>query len=652
MALILGLAFLQTLLLSLMATPLTKKLAALVGAVDVPNDRKVHSQPTPRLGGLAICGTLFFTLAMYYFLFPQLFHYIFSDSTTSLMTPDQGILLAGAMLMVFILGVWDDIKTLEPAPKFLVQFIAASMIYFAGFEIDLVAGLESSGIFNLDLLISYPLTVVWIVGITNAINLIDGLDGLASGVAIISLSTMATISFIYGQIGIGVTCLLLGGSIMGFLWYNFRPATIFLGDSGSLFLGFALALLSIASYTKTSTAFAVLIPVFVLGLPIIDTLLSMIRRFFSWFLPSSDKNAEDFSTTTILKSMFRADKSHIHHQLINRGLSHRNTVLVLYVVSLLFGLGALLVSMTEQFDTTIGILLLLAVAIKMGVRQLRYNEIDLFRNGIFLTFYNAVIINKRHGLKLLDSLFTLFAFAGAHYLLYPDIVGPMADNQYDVATIMGTIFVGQTCLLWLSGLYKESIRHLGIADIINSIKAVALAVTFTGLLHYFFLQAIIDFSFAAYILDFYFLGTLILGMRLSFHLLKYLFHRSRANKRRVLIYGAGEQGMMALQLLLNANSTQYTPVGFLDENPAMENRMVNGFSVFGGHWKLERLIRTKNIDELHIADPDIKPEVMGRVKDIAQKNGLEIQLMQTELKNLNINSTNNDYNKESLEYVN
>lgn len=652
MTVALGIAFLQTLLLSLIITPYTKQLAGKLGAVDIPNNRKVHTQPIPRLGGLGIFVTLIITLEMYYFLFPQLFSYIVSDSAQSLMNLNQGLLLIGALSLVFFMGVWDDIKTLEPAPKFTIQFLAASVIYFAGFEIDIFKSVIMVGGFNIGLLISYLITVLWIVGITNAFNLIDGLDGLASGIAIIALSTIAMISLIQGQLGIGLASLLLGGAIMGFLWYNFRPATIFLGDSGSLFLGFALALLSIESFTKTSTAFAIFVPLFALGLPIIDTLLSIIRRFFSWFMPANKQGTEKFSIGKALKSLFQPDKSHIHHQLINRGVSHKNTVLVLYVVSILFGLGALAVSLIQRFDTLIWVVLLLAAVIKVGISQLKYKEIDLFHNGIFFAVYNTLVINKRHFRKILDSFFILAAFSGSYYLLNPGSFQTLLENKYNAAIIFGTVYLIQTSILWFSGLYKETIRRMGIADVIKIIKSVAIAVLVSALIHYFFLRSVLSFNYSTYILNFYFLGTLILGMRVSFHILKYLFYRSRKDQRRVLIYGAGEQGLLALQRIMNIDSNQFTPVGFLDDDPALEDRIVNGFTVYGGHWKLEQLIRNKRIDELHIADPNIQPEVMNRIKDIAHKYELDVRLMQTELRNLNIKSTNNESNTGSFTYAN
>lgn len=645
-------AFLLALGLSLTLTPAAKWLAPKVGAVDEPNHRKVHSVPTPRLGGIAVFASIFISLGILYLLDPNTFTYLFSTADNAFISPKQGLLIASALLLVLLLGAWDDIKTLDPGPKFIVQFIAASIIYFAGFKIEIITNPLGVGSLNLNFL-SYPLTILWIVGITNAINLIDGLDGLATGTAIIALSAIAAISLAHGQIGTAIVTFLLIGALLGFLWYNFRPATIFLGDSGSLFLGFILAIMSIQSFTKVSTTFSILIPLFALGLPITDTLLSMVRRFFAWFVPGKSNKGKNISFKKAFRSVFQPDKSHIHHQLINYGLSHKRTVLVLYLVSALFGLGAFIVGITERINTTIFIVIMLAVVIKAGINRLKYDEIELFHNGIFFTVYNSLIIDKKYFRKFLDSIFVLAAFIGSLYLLFPEQLKILLSNRNDAALVLGSVYLVQVSILWMTGLYKETIRRLGIADVVNILKSIAAASLSAAVVHYLFLTTTFPFSYLHYILDFYFLGTLILGMRVSFHILRYLFHKSRKkDTRRVLIYGAGEQGFLALQRMLSIDSNQYTPIGFIDEDPKMEGKLINGFTVYGGHWKLERLIKKKNIDELHITEFNLPIEVIRRLNRIAQQYGLEIRLLQIHLKNLNPEPPYKKSKLENLNYAN
>lgn len=642
--------FILSCLLCLALTPLFRLLAGKVGAVDCPNSRKVHDKPIARFGGPAITLSLVLSLAACSLLFPAAFARVYSSSPEAMIGYGTLPWLVPGLLLVLALGVWDDLQTLEPAPKFLIQILAALLVYLAGFQITITTNPFGPGSINLAWL-SLPVTLLWIIGVTNAFNLIDGLDGLATGVALIALGTMGAVAVVHGETGIVLSAAVLGGTLIGFLYYNFRPASIFLGDSGSLFLGFLLAILSIESYMKVSTTFAILVPVFALGLPIADTLLSMCRRFFSWFV-SGNPNQEHISFRKVFRSIFQPDKSHVHHRLISKGLSHRNTVLVLWAVALLFGIFAFAVAVTDQVDTTVLLLILLAAFLKNGIARLRYREMDLLHNGIFYTVYNSLVINRRHFRKVLDVFFILGAFTLSLWLTYPDESGLASLTSSQLAWTLGLVFVLQTGTFLLTGVYRETIRRLGIADVFSFLKSIFVAVMLTATVHYLFLREALAFRPLFYVLDFYFLATLTLGMRVSFHLLKYFFHKSRDTKRRVLIHGAGDQGLLALHRLLNIDSEHFNPVGFLDENPSLEGKRINGYPIYGGHWKLERLISTKNIDELHLAQFPLPREVYRRIRKIAQEHDLKIRRLDVQLKNLQVGSAVESLNNEMLENVN
>jgi UDP-GlcNAc:undecaprenyl-phosphate GlcNAc-1-phosphate transferase len=263
--------------ISLIITPWVIWLAKRVGAVDLPNERKVHKVPTPRLGGVAIYASFFISVG--------LLRLIDSDFRTLIsMGPNRGLMLTIALVMVLTLGVFDDLRSRTPSQKFLVQLLASTLVYLAGFRISNVTHPLGSGLLNLGIL-EYPMTVLWIIGITNAFNLIDGLDGLAAGVGAIACFTICGVSLMTGELPTAMLVLILAGAVIGFLRYNFSPAKVFLGDSGSLFLGFALSVFSMQSSTKGTTALAILVPILALGLPIMDTLLSMIRRLLGSLLP-------------------------------------------------------------------------------------------------------------------------------------------------------------------------------------------------------------------------------------------------------------------------------------------------------------------------------------------------------------------------------
>lgn len=297
------LIFLVGFIITMVSTPFIKKYAYKLGAVDVPGGRKVHKNPMPRLGGLAIyLGFAITTL-------------LFVDLSSKVI----GLLLGGTV--IFLLGMVDDIRNISPKTKLAGQAAASLIVIFSGIQIEFITNPFDSLIFLGSL--SIPFTLLWLVGITNAVNLIDGLDGLASGISAIALFTFSYISFINGQPTVSLLAFLLAVCIVGFLRYNFYPATIFLGDSGSMFLGFNIAALAIFGLLKGVTLITLVIPLIILGVPIFDTFFAIVRR--KWRR----------------QPIFEADKKHIHHRLMNRGLSHWQTVLVIYFLSLCFSASAL-----------------------------------------------------------------------------------------------------------------------------------------------------------------------------------------------------------------------------------------------------------------------------------------------------------------------
>lgn len=287
--------------------PWVMEIAPVLGAVDYPSTRKVHTKPMPRLGGLAIYIGYIFSLM---FFVPH----------------DSRLLgLAAGSSVIVILGIFDDIYDIRPHVKLMGQIVAAGILVWSGFVVDFISH-PAGGVLPLGLF-SVPLTILWITGITNAVNLTDGLDGLAAGLAAISSLTVAVISMVQGLPLVAGLALILFGSTLGFLKYNFYPAEIFMGDSGSMLLGFNLAALSIMSVSKSVTMISVFIPVMILGVPIFDTLCAIIRR------------------TSKKVPIFKADKEHIHHCLIKRGYSQKKAVLLMYFVGICMGITGILLSL-------------------------------------------------------------------------------------------------------------------------------------------------------------------------------------------------------------------------------------------------------------------------------------------------------------------
>ncbi|TXL66664.1 undecaprenyl/decaprenyl-phosphate alpha-N-acetylglucosaminyl 1-phosphate transferase [Cerasibacillus terrae] len=326
-----------------------KKFAIKIRAVDFPNHRKIHKEVTPRLGGLAIY--LGFMLGLV-FLWPEHEH-----------MPE---IIAGSFVIV-LTGMLDDKYTIRPIIKLTGQLIAASFLISSGMIIEKIT-LPFIGVVELGFA-SVLITVLWIVGITNAINLIDGLDGLATGVTTIALISMFIMAIIDAQMIAAFLCIVLIGANLGFLYHNFYPAKIYMGDTGSNFLGFMIAVVSILGLFKNIALFSFIIPVIVLAVPIFDTFLAIIRRI---------RNKE---------SIAMADNKHIHYRMIHSGYSHRATVLILYGFSFLFGLLAIVfsnASITTSLIITIFVLILLHIIAEIAglVRNGKRPVLD-FIKGLF-----------------------------------------------------------------------------------------------------------------------------------------------------------------------------------------------------------------------------------------------------------------------------
>jgi UDP-GlcNAc:undecaprenyl-phosphate/decaprenyl-phosphate GlcNAc-1-phosphate transferase len=613
-----ALSFFLPLVLSLLVTPFVIWLAPHIGAVDLPDPRKVHSRPMPRLGGMAIFVSVIFSFMIFFLLGPEM-PYFAAGSVSKISV------FIGALCLVFLLGIWDDIKTLNPGQKFLVQFVIASLIYLAGFRISSVTNLLGDGTFDIGWL-DYPVTIFWIVGVTNAVNLIDGLDGLASGVSLIAVATIGAISFIREDFVTATMVLVFAGAITGFLRYNFNPARIFLGDSGSLFIGFALATLAMQSSTKGSTIFAILVPILALGLPIMDTILAMTRRFLASLLPDQQEKAGSLAGK--LHGMFLPDRKHIHHQLLSMGLRHRHAVLVLYLVSCLFGIGAL--SFTFFNDVNSGVLLVIVACIAViGIRQLRYKEMAILRNGILLPLYEWPVINRRLLKGILDLCYSAGAFTAAHFLAYRDeTLLLQASFLYNLAITCSA----QMLVLYFAGLYNASYRYLGIGDILVIARNVAAAVALPAVI---IMTQPNPYPFAVFILDFYFLLSAVAGTRMSFYVLTHLFRKDTRDRegRSVIIYGADNLGLLTLRHIMNDDSLDLSPIGFIDETPSLEGKRLEGLPVYG-HWKLSRLLNKHKIDQILIPRETISPEVLRRLNEIADRYGIEIMRTKISLEQL------------------
>lgn len=617
-------AFFLPLFAALFITPWVIKFALKVGAVDIPEERKVHTTIKPRLGGLAIFVSIGISFLILFFSFPTL--------VESILASKQEIpVVAICLFTIFLLGVWDDIKPLKPGIKFLVQFLVAAIIYFIGFKISNITNPVAIGILNVEM-IDFPLTLLWIVGITNAYNLIDGLDGLATGIAIIACLSIFTISVISGYILIAISTLIIAGSLTGFLRYNFNPAKIFLGDSGSLLIGFSLSILSIQSATKLTTGFSLLFPLLVLILPITDTIISMSRRFIASYLPG-DKPQQKQSLSQKIYKMFTPDRAHIHHQLLSLGLTHRATVLLLYLVSLFFAISAISFSQINNIEKSIVTALFIGLVLYFCVKKLRYHEIAILNNGLMMPIYERWILNRTIFLSLIDTGFIALS-CGLSYKLIQSI-NPTYVGALSLETIMVVLLPVQLIIFWITGIYRENIRQLGIGNALGITASVGYAVVASlfGLMfihpHPLLLSQIL-------IIDFYVLLTFILGIRIAYQVLRYLFVRDKKTGEKVLIYGANEDGTMILHKINNSQGSSIKVAGFLDDDRELEGQMMYGYPILGGHWKLNRILKKYKIDSIFLCEDSIKSENYNRLERLAAVNHVKLKRLNIQLEDIAI----------------
>ncbi|PNV79763.1 MAG: undecaprenyl/decaprenyl-phosphate alpha-N-acetylglucosaminyl 1-phosphate transferase [Dictyoglomus turgidum] len=332
-------AFLLSLVISVLLTPWVKKIAYQVGAVDIPNDRKVHLKPIPRIGGVA------------FFLSILVVNVIFNKSPVV-----EKIIFGG--LLVFLVGLLDDFVELKPKPKFWLTFLAVLIAVILGVRVEIwrvpYTKIIIKGFW------ANVITFVWLLGITNAMNFIDGLDGLAGGVSVISSFSLLIISLILGRIEMALLLSSILGAVLGFLFYNFPPASIFMGDSGAMFLGFILGAISVIGVLKISTVINLFFPIIVLGFPVLDTAFSIIRRILEGRAP------------------WRYDKDHIHHRFLRLGMSTEQSIAFIYLITICMALLAVIISLLQDpyisaillFGT---LFLIIFILKKLGVLEVRKN---------------------------------------------------------------------------------------------------------------------------------------------------------------------------------------------------------------------------------------------------------------------------------------
>jgi UDP-GlcNAc:undecaprenyl-phosphate GlcNAc-1-phosphate transferase len=576
-----------TAFLSFALTPVARRLAIRVGAVDRPGPRKIHATTVPRLGGLAVLIAATTVLAIVSLLSP---------SRAGVLPLDLLFGVAAGLLPITLTSLLDDIRPQRAIIKFSAHLAGAIIAVTLGIRLNPEIHFLGQQIHIGWLAI--PISVLWLAGITNAFNLIDGLDGLSAGLALISVASLAAVSIVTRHYQMAGAALIVGGALLGFLPYNLYPAKIYLGDTGATAIGFFLGALTLSGGSTTSAGLAVVLPIVVLGLPLADTVLSMMRRVM--------RRSE----------IFASDRDHIHHRLLDLGLDHRRAVLLLYGVGAVLSIfGFASVFMTHQ-DAALLLGTLLIAAI-VGVSRLGYDEFAIVKSGAVLKFYDAPVLKKGLFVVFVDLAMMAIALYIAIGIKYDDwAVHSQRDVVVSIAALVAATTLGMFAALRI---YRRAWTTASIDDVAKLSIAIIAGTAFA----YVMARFITTTPPSATLMVTYALVMLVLanGSRASYRLLHQWNRESNRDGELVVIYGAGVNGALALREMLANSDVPMKPIGFVDDDPYMKGRFINGYPVLGDLDDLEQIVMDRSARGVVIASDKISIAKVRTTQELCESLG-------------------------------
>jgi UDP-GlcNAc:undecaprenyl-phosphate/decaprenyl-phosphate GlcNAc-1-phosphate transferase len=578
------LAAASSLLLTLVCVPLVGRLATRLGCVAQPKEDRWHTRPTPTLGGLAV---------FIGFLLPIL-----------LLSPDYLSALPFFIIItqMFIVGIYDDLHRINPATKLIGQIITAATAIYFGYSLQFFSWTP------LDAL----LTAVWIIGLTNAVNLLDNMDGLAGGIALIAAIYLAFLFHQQGDAQHAIMSLALAGALGGFLVHNFFPASIFMGDAGSLFIGAALSLLAVHANGQASNILSLIaVPTCILLVPILDTTLVTVTRLLRG------------------QPVSQGGRDHASHRLVILGLSEPQAVLLLYVMAFIAGATAVLI---KGFSYSLGLALLPLVLLSFTLFTAYLAQVEVVSEEEGrqkqaqkkLTILLAALTYKR---RLLEVILDFFVIAFAYYLAFALRFDFYLSESLMMhyLTSLPIVLIATYIVFFLFGIYRGLWRYTGLEDLVCIGKAVVCAtvLSLATLVFYSRFDGYSRIVFIAYGL-LLFLGMA--GSRVSFRLFGLAVTRTRKEKIPVLVYGAGDGGEVVVRECRKNAYLEYQPIGFLDDDPRKEGRTVAGLRIFGGAEKLPEILQHKRVQGCIISSPSILANGHAQeIRSLCQEKGLWIK---------------------------
>ena len=551
--------FFSSFILSVFITPFIIKLSHRYGLVAVPKENRWHKKPTALLGGVGIYLS---------FIIPALIFVPLNKLTI-------GIFFC--ITAIFGLGLYDDLREVKPYTKFVFQVVVTIIVILFGLKIKIIPHVY----------IAIPLTVFWIVGITNALNILDNMDGLSCGITLVSSICI----FIYAmQNNLYLVMLfssVLSGTTLGFLIFNFNPAKIFMGDCGSLFLGFLLSTITILGTWQEATnlLFVLIVPLFILVIPIFDTTLVTFYR---------KKHGQLVS---------QGGKDHSSHRLVFLGLSEKRAVFILMGISLFFGILIVCLSGLDLFTIlilfSVLFVCLLFFGIFLGGIRVYADETrkSLQRKGLI----NSVILYKKQVLQILVDIIVInIAYISAYLLKFEGIVSD--ENMRLIETSLPIMILVKISFFSIFGLYKSEWRYIGIHDMIKVFKGVSLS-TLLCIAIIFILYRFKGYSRAVFVNDYVLTLLMVGGVRVLIRVLKEYFSGivDESKKLPILIMGAGDGGELLLREIRNNPGICYKPIGFIDDDITKKNRMIHGLKVLGTREDIPSVTRKNGIKKVIIS---------------------------------------------------
>ncbi|HEY0322867.1 MAG TPA: hypothetical protein VGC66_18070 [Pyrinomonadaceae bacterium] len=580
--------------LTLILTPVVRVVARRLGMVAKPKIDRWHKKPTAMLGGVAVWLSV---ITSYLFFIRH--------------TP-YGWVVIGSSTFLFLVGLADDIFNAKPYQKLIGQVMGAAFVIYYGLSLPWT----SSHTLNM------AITIFWLIGITNAVNLLDNMDGLASGIAAIA-SIFLALSFIAnGQFMEASMLAVFAAALLGFLVYNSNPASVFMGDCGSMFIGFFLsstALMSVAGGRSRSFLPVLAVPILILFIPIFDTTLVTVLRKLAG------------------RAVRQGGRDHTSHRLVALGMSERRAVIMLYGFAALSGLLALLV---REMHADLGIAAILGFTVVLtllgvylaGVKVYDEDDVQAAREKPLFAF----LVDLSYKRRIFEVMLDLVLIILSYYLAYVLRFGPMSESGVWTTffrTLPVILFVKMATFLVL-GVYRGLWRYTSVDDLVVFAKAVVLS-SVASLLAILFAFRFAGVSRTVFIVDAMILLMVVAGSRMAFRLFRQVLPLSHSSEGcRILIYGAGDAGELLLRELLNNRELKYTPIGFIDDDPNKKGKLIHGLRVFGGNGSLESICREQRIDEILISSSRFPKERIRQIQHDCRESNVSLKRMLIKIEQL------------------